>query len=172
MYGQQDFVRKVPSNATFSIPGLEYALSRSLREAASRGYHEILRLLLAHGAYAEDDNFWAPFGAASRGGYDRVVRLLLKHRPDTSGWPNLLSPAACKGQTHIVSLLLESQADLNLERCSDQAVRAFKVAKREGYESVVREFGHHRISLESLEESLDRLSLRRSWVSSIGRDSQ
>ncbi len=163
-FGHKDFVRKVLDNEAFSIPRLDSALTRSLHEAANRGYHQIVRLLLAHGINGESRSLWGPFYAASRGGYERVVRVLLKHRADTELWRRILVPAASNGQAHIVFLALESRADFDLKRCNDQSVRALKAATRKGYESVVRVFRNYGISLESLEEILDGSSLRLSWV--------
>ena len=171
-YGHKDFVRKVIDNEAFSVLRLESALTRSLHEAISHGYHQVVRLLLAHGVNGENRSLWGPFYAASRRGYEQVVRVLLEHRADTEIWRRIIVPAARNGQAHIVSLLLESRADFNLEKCSDQSVRALKAATRGGYESVVGVFGNYGISLESLEETLDGSSLRLSWVSSIARDSR
>lgn len=150
-YGQKDFVRKVLDNEAFSIPRLESALTCSLQEAANRGYHQVVRLLLAHGANGEDGSLWGPFKAASRNGYERVVRVLLEHRADTEKWPRILIPAASHGQAHIVAFLLESRVDVDLKSWSYQAVRALKVATKEGYESVVRMLVDHGVNLESVQ---------------------
>ena len=71
------------------------------------------------------------------------MRLTLKHGAETNEWPNILMPAACNGQAHIVTFLLESQADPNVEGSSAKAVDALKLAKHFGYESVVRTFINH-----------------------------
>ena len=145
-YGQKDFVRKVLNKEAFRLPDLELALSCSLYEAANRGHHEIVQLLLSHGTERKRKlrNLWRPFSAASRGGYERVVRLILEHRWHTNGWSNTLVPAASKGQVHMVSFSQE----LDPEGCSSEGVCALKEATEEGYESVVRLLVDRGFSLE------------------------
>ena len=71
-HGHGDFTRIVVDNETLttSIPDLRSAVERSLHEAANRGYHEIVRLLLAHSAKGKYRSLWVPFRVASRGGYE------------------------------------------------------------------------------------------------------
>lgn len=145
-HGQLDFVCMALNNGTLTIPHLDTALRLSLYEAANRGYYEVVRLLLAHGALSI--YLWDEFRVASGGGYERVVRLILEHAEETRTWPNTLVPAASKGQAHVVTLSLESRAHLKLERCDEYARHALKAAMIEGYESVVRKLSHHGVSIE------------------------
>lgn len=46
------------------------AVERSLHEAANRGYHEIVRLLLAYSVKGKYRSLWVPFRVASRCGYE------------------------------------------------------------------------------------------------------
>ena len=141
--GQLHVVRTILEKKYFLEPYLPSVLYRSLYEAASRGYHEIVRLLLTQSASIKYGDLWRPFHAASRHGHERVVRLILEHGAETNGWPNILMPAASRGQAHIVTFLLESQADLNLVEGSAKAVDALKLARYNGYESVVRILINH-----------------------------
>lgn len=141
--GQLHVVRTILEDKHSKDPYLPYALCRSLYKAASRGYHEIVRLLLTQSATVEYGDLWRPFYAASRHGHERVVRLIFEHGAETNGWPDILMPAASKGQAHIVTFLLESQADPNLEGGSVEAADALKLAKHFGYESVVRILTNH-----------------------------
>ncbi|CAF9930744.1 hypothetical protein IMSHALPRED_008268 [Imshaugia aleurites] len=144
-HGQEDLVRIILNNETSMIPDLRYALGLSLEEAANRGYHQIVRLLLAHGANEELETLWGSFYAASRGGYEQVVRLLLEHRAEE--WPDVLGPAASKGQAHIIAFLLESQVNRQSEWWSYYAGSALEVATKEGYDSVVRILVDHGVNL-------------------------
>ena len=149
-YGQLDFVRTLLNDEASLVPNLKSALKRSLREAANRGHHQIVRLLLVHGVKADYGNLWTSFSVASRGGYERVVRLLLDQGTITNTWPDMLVPAASKGQAHIVTFLLESRVDVTSEGYLDQIVYALKAALSAGYESVVRIIVDHGISMEEV----------------------
>ena len=149
-YGQLDFVRTLLNDEASLVPNLESALKLSLHEAANRGYHQIVRLLLVQGAKADYGSLWFPFSVASRGGYERVVRLLLDQGTITNTWPHILVPAASNGQVHIVTFLLESRIDVSSEGYLDQLVHALKAALSAGHESVVREIVDHGVSLEEV----------------------
>ena len=148
-HGQEDLVRIILNNETSMIPDLRYALGLSLEEAANRGYHQIFRLLLAHGANEELETLWGSFYAASRGGYEQVVHILLEHRADTEEWLDVLGPAASKGQAHIIAFLLENQVNRQSEWWSYYAISALEVAMKEGYDSVVRILVDHGVNLRN-----------------------
>ncbi len=149
-YGQLDFVRTLLNDEASLVPNLESALKRCLREAANLGYHQIVRLLLVHGAKADYGSLWTSFLAASRGGYERVVRLLLDQGTITTTRPDFLVPAASKGQVHIVTFLLGNRIDVSSEGYLDQIFGALKAALSAGHESVVRVIVDRGVSLEEV----------------------
>ncbi|CAD6577971.1 MAG: hypothetical protein ASARMPREDX12_008580 [Alectoria sarmentosa] len=139
-----------------------YFGSSLLQSACLAGHEDIVRLLLEpkYEIRMFHSEFRIAILQAARGGHLNILMLLLEEaRPgtirrkfllseaskcaETNGWPNILMPAASKGQAHIVTFLLESQADPNVEGGSAKAVDALKLAKHFGYESVVRTFINH-----------------------------
>ena len=147
-HGQEEFVRNVINHKSFTMKYFEAGLRMALWNAASFGHHGLVQLLLAQDAKGEYKNLLIPFSEASRHGFERVVRLVLEHRADTTEWPHILIPAASAGQAHIVSFLLEHRATLNPNGYGAFAVEALRYAMEAGHEAVVRLLNDHGISIE------------------------
>ena len=147
-HGQKDFVRTFIEHKSFTGKFFEYALKISLSEAAKQGHLLLVQLLLAQDAKGQYGDLYTPFCNASSQGFERVVRLLLEHKADTTEWPQILIPAAIGGQAHIVSFLLENRATLNPNGYGAYAVQALRYAMIRGHEAVVRVLNHHGISME------------------------
>uniref|UniRef100_A0A7C1GC84 Zinc-ribbon domain-containing protein n=1 Tax=Thermofilum adornatum TaxID=1365176 RepID=A0A7C1GC84_9CREN len=91
-----------------------------LHNAAGRGYADVARILLEHGAYvnAKDSLYgWTPLHFAAFEGHVDVVKLLLEHGADVNarnrdGWTPL-HRAADMGHVDVARILLEHGADAN-----------------------------------------------------------
>ena len=91
--------------------------STPLHVVSSRGYVEVARTLLDHGAVvtAQDKQGWTPVHEASSGGHIELVRALLKHDADVMAQNKLGSTPlllACRrGHVQVSRILLEHGAD-------------------------------------------------------------
>ncbi|KFY28844.1 hypothetical protein V491_00258 [Pseudogymnoascus sp. VKM F-3775] len=136
----------------------------ALQAAAFKGHEEIVKLLLYNGAnvnaqgelsfttlQATDVHIWEPYfisgnslQAASCGGHEAIVRLLLKNGAEVNApraEPDYLhiyalQSASAYGGIDVVRLLLDEGADVNAEGGSDY--NALWAAARWGHEGVVR----------------------------------
>jgi hypothetical protein len=116
--------------------------STALHYAASHGYVEIARLLLANGANvnAMTGKGTTPLQYAVWSGGKETVQLLLSNKADTEvqgeigGTP--LYDAAAHGQIEEVGMLLAAKADVNAK--TFQGYTALSVAASNGHEDVVR----------------------------------
>jgi len=98
-----------------------FRYGNALTAACFDGTHDIVSLLLQHGADVNSPNGWAIQTAASQG-HIEVVRLLLEHGADPNArttnerFPQSMAlQAACEaGKADVVDLLLEHKADPNL----------------------------------------------------------
>ena len=92
-----------------------------LQYAAIKGFYEILKELLIHGAdvNCQDDGGRTALICTSHGGHRNLVKELLKHRADVNKRDKLgctaLIFAASKGHTEIMRDLLDHGADVNIK---------------------------------------------------------
>lgn len=123
------------------VDSLTQGCHSPLALAASRGFDEIVQILLARGANPDGLELvvaaTTPLCEAVKGGYERVTRTLLDHGADiNAGFPSPLFIAAKYGHDHMVRLLLEKGASLDKEMRSSDKI--FRIAASGGCESVMR----------------------------------
>lgn len=141
---------------------------RPLVYACERGYYNIIKVLLAHGADTS-----GAVEAASQHGHLAIVQILLKHGADTTG---ALEKAAAGGYRDIVELLLDHGADPNdgspnslvyaielehvalfrllMERGAimeeETSAECVRRAKEKGYESMLELLGENGVDVDTL----------------------
>lgn len=96
-----------------------YRLNPPLCRAAKKGYYEMCKLLIEHGANVNytKDRLFSPLWAASSGNHLEIVKLLIENGADIDSYENsvtsALNEAATKGHFAIVRYLIEKGADIN-----------------------------------------------------------
>ena len=96
-----------------------YRLNPPLCRAAKKGYYEMCKLLIQHGADVNytKDRLFSPLWAASSGNHLEIVKLFMENGADIDSYENsitsALNEAAVKGHFDIVRYLIEKGADIN-----------------------------------------------------------
>lgn len=115
--------------------------------AAFKGYDQIVRLLLEHGAdtSAQDKSGYTALHWAAYNGQSRTVRLLLQEHANInarshSGWTPLMH-ASASGHLAVVILLLDRGAEINLAS-QDGATALTKAAANDHVEIVKHLLNH------------------------------
>lgn len=139
-YGHVQMVQTMLEAGT-GVESLALRNHSPLALAASRGFDEIVKILLAKGASPDGPvllvETTTPLCEAVKGGYERVAQTLLRHGADiNAGYPSPLFIAAKYGHDHVVRLLLESGALLDQELISCDTI--IGIAASGGCESVMR----------------------------------
>jgi ankyrin repeat protein len=154
-YGHEDLVKTslengADPNAYTLVQAGALRVSSPLCAAAGRGYVNIVRLLLSHGA--DPSNGHALCYAASYG-YQRTVQLLLDASgiPVTAAWLSPLTRATRNGQAHIVKLLLDRGLDIKNEH-RKAADMSLETAAGRGFETIVRILIDHGVSKDGPED--------------------
>ncbi|PVH86194.1 ankyrin [Cadophora sp. DSE1049] len=139
-YGHIDFVKLCLANGTdvnANASPLDdmWELQSPLHIASSRGYRDIVQLLLSHGSKATDytDNFSSLTSAASHGHCEIIQDLLAAGSVPVhhEKWSPLTS-AVRNGQVRAVEVLLDSGVELWYKD------RALSLAAEGGYDTLVR----------------------------------
>lgn len=125
--------------------------SSALLEAASKGYKDVVQLLLEVGAdtYIANRYGETPLELAARSGYKDVIELLLTEDANTNATANCRSRALCEassqGHEEAVKLLLDCNADI--DTTSSYHHRALCEASRSGHEKVVELLLNHKTTI-------------------------
>ncbi|XP_014206836.1 ankyrin repeat domain-containing protein 50-like [Copidosoma floridanum] len=113
----------------------------ALNLAARHGYSDVVKVLLAGGAYVDhaDCDGWTALRAAAWGGHTKVVEQLLEcgAMVDCADWDQrtALRAAAWGGHEEIVKALLQHEADVN--RTDDEGRTALIAAAYMGHSEIV-----------------------------------
>lgn len=106
-------------NATTYTDGRDHGTA--LHIAASQGYHQLVQILLNHGAdvnQGESLRSIAPINAAARGGHEEVVQILLDHGASSG---EAFISAADGGQVHLLQSLLQ-KGGLNIHAVNEDGL--------------------------------------------------
>ena len=129
--------------------------------ACRRGYSEVARVLLEHGADTDtrDTNDYSPLDWSSEGGHVEVVRVLLENHADVNFLDGdkltALHLASSSGQVAVARLLLENGADANAK--TTDGLTPLHCARNEGVTRVLLEYGAD----PTARDSRDRTPLHR-----------
>jgi len=128
------------------VDALGFGLNETpLGVASRRGYPEVARVLLEHGADTDTIDIYgeSPLDWASLGGHLEGVRVLLEHDAGVDsllvGGPTALHTASSFGQVAVARFLLENGLDANTKDANDET--PLHVATNDGIAQVLLEYG-------------------------------
>lgn len=101
----------------------------ALHIAASQGYHQLVQILLNHGADVNQGESLctpAPINAAARGGHEKAVQILLNHGASTG---EAFISAADGGQVHLLQSLLQ-KGEVDVHAAKDNSTIGMQALER------------------------------------------
>lgn len=131
--------------------------------AASRGYHEIVALLLDHGADTEaegrvkSEEQWRPLHYAARGGHEAVVEILLKRGADPTAEDmnkrRAQYYAEKKGHDSLAAVIRDNMpiSKKTLQLSTSQEVNAFVSWSRKGHVDLVKKLLKQGVNVNSMD---------------------